>query len=191
MKKIIFTLLVGLMGYVGMAQSIFDRYANSSDVSYFSISPKMFQMLGQMSINVDDPEAEEFLKMVKSINNFKVLISTESNVSDEMKIWIDSHIKKENLEILMTFNDEDAKNIAFYVKEGSSENKVAQLLMYSKDMNGKAGDKNNMQIGGRTLEAVLLLLEGDIDLNQISKLTEKMDLPGGDQLRKASKNKSL
>ena len=191
MKKIIFTLLVGLMGYVGMAQSIFDRYANSSDVSYFSISPKMFQMLGQMSINVDDPEAEEFLKMVKSINNFKVLISTESNVSDEMKIWIDSHIKKENLEILMTFNDEDAKNIAFYVKEGSSENKVAQLLMYSKDMNGKAGDKNSIQIGGRTLEAVLLLLEGDIDLNQISKLTEKMDLPGGDQLRKASKNKSL
>ena len=191
MKKIIFTLLVGLMGYVGMAQSIFDRYANSSDVSYFSISPKMFQMLGQMSINVDDPEAEEFLKMVKSINNFKVLISTESNVSDEMKIWIDSHIKKENLEILMTFNDEDAKNIAFYVKEGSSENKVAQLLMYSKDMNGKAGDKNNIQIGDRTLEVVLLLLEGDIDLNQISKLTEKMDLPGGDQLRKASKNKSL
>lgn len=191
MNKIIFTLLVSLIGYLGMAQSIFDRYANSSDVSYFSISPKMFQMLGQMSINVNDPEAEEFLKMVKSINNFKVLISTESKVSDEMKIWIDSHIKKENLEILMTFNDEDAKNIAFYVKEGSSENKVAQLLMYSKDMNGKAGDKNNLQIGGRTLEAVLLLLEGDIDLNQISKLTEKMDLPGGDQLRKASKNKSL
>jgi hypothetical protein len=31
-----------------------------------------------------------------------------------------------------------------------------------------------------------LLIEGDIDLKQISKLTDQMSLPGGKQLRKAS-----
>lgn len=191
MKKNIPLVLFCFFCYFGMAQSIFERYANSKEVSYFSISPKMFQMLGQMSINIDDPEAEEFLTMVKSINNFKVLVSAEAKVSDEMRTWIDSHIKKENLEVLMTFNDEDAKSITFYVKEGSSENKVAQLLMYSKDMNSSRNDSSNIKINGRTLETVLLLLEGDIDLNQISKLTDKMDLPGGDQLKKASKTKSL
>ena len=41
------------------------------------------------------------------------------------------------------------------------------------------------------IEAVLLLLEGDIDLNKISKLTDQMDLPGGKQLKKAQQKKSL
>jgi hypothetical protein len=36
-----------------------------------------------------------------------------------------------------------------------------------------------------------MLLEGNIDLNQISKLTEKMALPGGEYLKKAGKNNSL
>lgn len=187
MKKIILITLVALFSHLGVAQSIFDRYANSSEVSYFSISPKMFQMLGQMSINVDDPEAEEFFTMVKSINNFKVLISTEAKISGEMKTWIESHIKKEKLETLMTFNDENAQNIAFYVKEGSSENRVSQLLMFSKDMNSSSNKEENLKVNGKSLESVLLLLEGDIDLNQISKLTDKMDLPGGEQLKKPAK----
>ena len=36
-------------------------------------------------------------------------------------------------------------------------------------------------------ESVIISLTGDIDLNQIAKLTEKMDLPGGEHLEKASK----
>jgi hypothetical protein len=41
----------------------------------------------------------------------------------------------------------------------------------------------------REIETVLLSLTGDIDLRQISKLTNKMNVPGGDQLKKVkSKN---
>ena len=36
-------------------------------------------------------------------------------------------------------------------------------------------------------ESVIISLTGDIDLNQIAKLTDKMDLPGGEHLEKASK----
>jgi hypothetical protein len=49
----------------------------------------------------------------------------------------------------------------------------------------------SLNINGREIKAVLLLLEGDIDLNKISKLTDQMDLPGGNQLRKAQQSKSL
>ena len=51
--------------------------------------------------------------------------------------------------------------------------------------------KNNLEINGRNIEAVLLLLEGDIDLNKISKLTDQMNLPGGKQLKKAQQKKAL
>jgi hypothetical protein len=49
----------------------------------------------------------------------------------------------------------------------------------------------NLNINGREIKAVLMLLEGNIDLNKISKLTDQMDLPGGNQLRKAQQKKSL
>ena len=38
-------------------------------------------------------------------------------------------------------------------------------------------------------ETVLMSLTGDFDLNEISVLTDKMRLPGGDELKKATKGK--
>ncbi|CAN0603526.1 unnamed protein product [Ectocarpus sp. 12 AP-2014] len=46
----------------------------------------------------------------------------------------------------------------------------------------------DIDVNGKKLETVLLSLTGDINLRSVSKLTDKMDLPGGDQLGKAAKN---
>jgi hypothetical protein len=43
--------------------------------------------------------------------------------------------------------------------------------------------------GGGQEETVLMSLTGDFDLNELSVLTDKMSLPGGDDLKKASKSK--
>jgi hypothetical protein len=37
------------------------------------------------------------------------------------------------------------------------------------------------------IETVLLSLTGDIDLRQVSKLTNQLNVPGGEQLKKATK----
>ena len=37
-------------------------------------------------------------------------------------------------------------------------------------------------------DPVLLLLKGDIDLREVSNLTAKLDVPGGDLLKNANKN---
>ena len=189
MKKLLSTLLLAMFVFNVHAQSFFDEYENRDDVSFFSISPKMFQMLGKMSINVEDPEASEFLKMVMSINNFKVLISGSDQVSTDMLQWVDKQVVANNLETLITIKDPEA-DVVFYVKEGKSADRVEKLLMYSKDRS-KIDPSKNLSVGGRDIESVLMLLEGDIDLNQISKLTEKMDLPGGRQLQKAGKKKNF
>ena len=178
-----FFLTVGVKG-----QAIFEHYANNDDVTLVSISPKMFKMLGQMSISVDDPEAQDYLDMVTSINNFKVLISSNQEIGEEMQKWVSQQVNKADLEELMSVKDPDA-NVTFYVKDGNIEDHVEQLLMFVTEA-GKFS-KNNIEIEGRDIEAVLLLLEGDIDLNKISKLTDQMDLPGGKQLKKAQKKKSL
>jgi len=183
MKKIYVVLF--MLGTLFLsAQSIFDAYANNEEISYVSISPKMFQMLGKMSVSSSDPEAAEFLKMVQSIRNFKVLVSANAAISDEMMEWVTQQVLEKKLEELMTVKDVDS-DIHFYVKESGKEDLVEQLLMFAFD---KTGGASAPVVRGKKVESVLMLLEGAIDLNQISKLTEKMDLPGGEQLKMAGKN---
>ena len=88
----------------------------------------------------------------------------------------------------MSVKDKEA-DVVFYVKDGKKEDHVEQLLMYANERS--LGNENDLTFNGRTLEAVLMLLEGDIDLNQISKLNDKMDLPGGKQLKKAQQKNPL
>jgi len=47
----------------------------------------------------------------------------------------------------------------------------------------------NITINGkqRVVETVLLSLKGDIDLREVSKLTTKLNVPGGELLKKATK----
>jgi len=42
---------------------------------------------------------------------------------------------------------------------------------------------------GKGNSTVLMSLTGDFNLNEISVLTDKMRIPGGDDLKKATKNK--
>jgi len=190
MKKNLLLITIFIASFWVSGQNIFERYADNDKVTLVSISPKMFKMLGQMSMSLDDPEAQEYMEMVTSINNFKVLVSSSEDISDDMLKWVNDQVSKENLDELMSIKDKDA-DVTFYVKEGKNEAYVEKLLMYVNEIIKPDSKKSNFNFNGREIKAVLMLLEGNIDLNKISKLTDQMDLPGGNQLRKAQQKKSL
>ena len=183
MKKLSLLLIGFMLSLTVKGQTIFERYADYDDVSLVSISPKMFKMLGQLSVSLDDPEAQEYIDMVSSIENFKVLISGNDEVTVAMSKWVAEQLSSKDLEELMTIKDADA-DVAFYVKNGKSDDRVEKLIMYVNGVNPEI--IKDSPLGERTVETIILLIEGDIDLKQISKLTDQMSLPGGKQLRKAS-----
>lgn len=183
MKKLSLVLIGFMLSLTVKGQSIFERFADYDDVSLVSISPKMFKMLGQLSVSLDDPEAQEYIDMVSSIENFKVLISGNDEVTVAMSKWVAEQLSSKDLEELMTIKDADA-DVAFYVKNGKSDDRVEKLIMYVNGVNPEI--IKDSPLGERTVETIILLIEGDIDLKQISKLTDQMSLPGGKQLRKAS-----
>ena len=186
-KKSILIAVVALLmlPLSGIAQNVFDKYSDNENVTYVSIKPKMFQMLAKMDINTDDPEAQEYINMVNSITSFKTMATDDKDISSDIVKWVKS--RSTSLEELMVVKD-NGVNMTFYIKEGKDEDHVSELLMF---INGlEAVTKNsNIEVNGkkRTVETVVISITGDIDLNQISKLANKMDLPGGDELEKKNK----
>ncbi|MRH99927.1 DUF4252 domain-containing protein [Kriegella sp. EG-1] len=183
MKKQIAIFLLALLPTFIYSQDIFEKYEDNSDVTFVAMQPKMFQMLANISVDSDDPEAQEFFSLVKSITSFRVITTANNSISKDMNGWVTSKLKGSTYEELMRVRDGDS-NVKFYVKEGKDDDHVKELLMFVTGMADK-----NIKIEGKNMETVLLSLTGDIDLRKIGKLTDKMDLPGGKQLSKAAEKK--
>ncbi len=181
-KVIVFIMALMLAPLTGMAQGIFEKYSDNSDVTYVSIKPKMFQMIAKMGINVEDPEAKSYMDMVKSITSFKTIVTDNKTISGDISKWVKS--RSGSLEELMEVKD-DGTEVKFYVKEGKDADHVKELLIFvngiDKAMKGKGVEINGEH---RKIETVVVSLTGDIDLNEISKLTDKMNIPGGKHLEK-------
>ena len=80
---------------------------------------------------------------------------------------------------------DEGSEVKFYVKEGKDSDHVKELLIYVNGID-KAMKGNGVNVNGevRKIQTVVVSLTGDIDLNEISKLTEKMNIPGGSHLEK-------
>ena len=144
-------------------------------------------MLATMGVDIDDPEMKEYAEMASSITGFKVFTTGDEKVSADMKATVNRYLKSSDLEELMRIKDGD-QTVNFYVKEGKDDNHVKELLMHITGLKEMTKD-SNIEINGqkREFETVVMTLTGDIDLRQVSKITNQMDIPGGEQLKKAGK----
>lgn len=186
-KNLILAIAFVVTSAFSFGQGIFDKFEDNEDVTSVVINQKMFKMLATMGVDIDDPETQEYVDMAKSITGFKVFTTGNEAISADMNATVKSYLKSTKLEELMRIKDGD-QTVFFYVKEGKDENHVKELLMFVNGLKEMTKGQN-IEINGkkREVETVVLSLTGDIDLRQISKLTNQMNMPGGDQLKKAGK----
>jgi hypothetical protein len=172
MKKLILSLVIVLTTNTFFAQSVFDKFDGLDDVTTVIVNKKMFALLSKM--DVKDKETQQYVNLIKKLDNLKVFVTQSDKRSDEMKAVADKYIKSSALEELMRLN-EKGKSVKIYVKSGASDSQIKELLMFVE--------------GGGKEESVLMSLIGNFDLDELSVLTDKMNLPGGDDLKKVSKGK--
>ncbi|MBT9188467.1 DUF4252 domain-containing protein [Zobellia russellii] len=180
MKQILIVLMVAMLPVIGFSQSLFDKYEDLDKVSAVVVNRSMFNLLSKIDVEVDDPEAKDFMDIAKSLNNLKVFITEDKVIAGDMKLSVDKYLKSAKLEELMRVKDKDA-NVKFYIRSGKDDDHVSELLMFV------TGMKSDIDVNGRKFETVLLSLTGDIDLNKIGSLTKKMNLP--EELNEAGKNR--
>jgi len=175
MRKSIVILVIMLLPTAFFGQAAFDKFDGQDEVTSVIVNKKMFEMMGSVKKDNKDKDTQQYLNLIKKLDNLKVFTTNSTRVTSEMKVTAEKYMKSGGLEELMHIND-GGKNIKIWVKSGAKDSQIKELLMF---MEGTS--KGN--------ETVLMSLTGDFDLNELSVLTDKMRLPGGDELKKATKGK--
>jgi hypothetical protein len=173
MKKFIITLVLAVLPSLFFAQSTtFDKFEKDG-VDAVIVNKKMFELMGNVKMDPKDKNAQQYLNLIKKLENLKVFTTTNNKIVAEMKSTVEGYLKKNPLEELMRIN-EGGRTVKIYVKTGATSSQVKELLMF-------------MEGGGPKQSTVLMSLTGNFDLSEISFLTDYMKIPGGTELKKAAK----
>ena len=175
MRKFILTVVLAFVSNAFFAQPAFDQFEGQDDITSVIVNKKMFDLMSKVKMDSSDKETMQYLNLIRKLDNLKVFTTTSVRATADMKTAAEKYIKTGGLEELMRVNEE-GKNIKIVVKSGTTDAKIKELLMF-------------IEGGGKEKETVLMFLTGDFDLSEIAVLTDKMRIPGGDDLKKATKGK--
>ncbi|MGC4041370.1 MAG: DUF4252 domain-containing protein [Flavobacterium sp.] len=170
MRKLFLSLVLILSANTIFAQAAFDKFEDQEDITAVIVNKKMFSLLSKMEVK--NKEDQQYINLIKKLENLRVFVTQSDKKADEMKAASDKYIKTAGLEELMRIT-EKGKGVKIFVKSGATDSQIKELMMFVE--------------GSGKEDTVLMSLIGDFDLNELSVLTDKMNLPGGDDLKKASK----
>ena len=173
-KKLVVTIVFVFASSTIFAQAAFDKFDGQDGVTSIIVNKKMFDLMSKVKVDASDRETQQYLSLIKKLDNLKVFTTKNTRIEGEMKVVADKYVKTAGLEELMRVN-ENGRNVKILVKSGATDSQIRELLMFIE------GAKND--------DTVLMSLTGNFDLNEISILTDKMRIPGGDDLKKATKGK--
>jgi hypothetical protein len=170
MKKVLITLLIAFASNSFYGQAVFDQFDGQEEIVSVIVNKKMFELMSKVKVDDSDKETQQYLKLIQNLENLKVFSTTNSTAARKMKEAADSYIKSASLEELKKVN-ENGKQVTIDVKKGTN-NQLKEFLMFIDD------DANGIN------RSVLMSLTGVFNLNDISILTDKMQIPGGTELKK-------
>jgi hypothetical protein len=166
MKKI--TAIAILLASFSMAANaqdaitkFFDKYAGNEAFTEVTVSSRMFGLFTEME--VDNAEDQEILDAINKLTSLKMLAKDEGTDNMELYKELMSKMPKEGFDELMSMR-EGGQQMKFMIKEKAG--KISELVLVS---------------GGESFFVIRLL--GEIDLKQVSKLSQKMNIEGLDKLQ--------
>lgn len=176
MKKIYTLIVFVLVSTITFAQqSVFDKFEGMDNVKSVLVTKKMFQMMGNVKMDANDKEMQKFISLTKKLDNLKQFSTSNPKIKADLKATAEKYMVSAGLEELMRLKD-GTQNIRISVKSAGTNSQIKELLMLIED-------------SGASNETIVMSLTGNFDLNELSVLTDKMNLPGGNVLNKTAKGK--
>lgn len=169
MKKIVFFIALAVITVKINSQSpvdkFFDKYAGTEGFTTVYITKYMFDLFKDMENAEEDDEMDE---LISRLNSIKILATdddpnTETSINlynEVMKILPESEYKE------MMVIKEQNEDVKFLIREEGKMVAELLLLVNSPD------------------ESVVISIQGDIDMKNISKIAKSMNIEGMDKLEK-------
>ena len=151
-KKFLLPFLFAFVSSVSFAQSAFDKFDGQDGVTSIIVNKKMFDLMSKVKVDASDKETQQYLNLIKKLDNLKVFTTKSNRVEGEMKLVADKYIKTAGLEELMRVN-ENGRNVKILVKSGATDSQIRELLMFIE--------------GAENDDTLLMSLTGNFDLNEI------------------------
>ena len=86
MKKLILTAVLILVSSPFFAQSAFDKFDGQDDVTSIVVNKKMFELMSKVKVDASDKETQQYLSLIKKLDNLKVFTTKSTRVEGEMKV---------------------------------------------------------------------------------------------------------
>ena len=148
------------MGQKSAVDKVFDKYSGKEGYTTVYISSFMFNMLN--SLETDDPEFDEFKKATAGIKSIKILTQDGGN-SVAFGAELLEMLPRSEYQEMMVVKDQD-EDVLFLAREEGG--KITEFLLI---VSGGGDD-------------ALIAIQGDIDLESISKIASGLDMPGLENL---------
>jgi hypothetical protein len=155
-----FILALGVFGQKSAVDEVFDRYSGKEGYTTVYISSFMFNLMN--SLEVDDPEYNEFKKATAGINSIKIL-TQEGDGSAPFGKELISMLPRSEYKEMMVVKEEDE-----------------EVLFLAREQGGRISEFLLIVSGGG--EDALIAIQGDIDLESIASIASGLDMPGIDNL---------
>ena len=175
MKKLIFTLVLAVMATPLFAQDAFEKMGNLKNTSETVVTKDAFELLAEINMDIEDEGVKAGKGLLDSLKDARFYSTSNADSAKKMIAMANAYIKSNGLVKLMSVKEDD-QIFSFHVERGSNSKKVRTLVMVI-DETMNAGNP----------EALVMKISGDIDLAQISKITKMINVPGQDQIEKATK----
>jgi len=169
MKRLLL-LIIGLLLYVnGFAQDdvitkYFSEYEKRDDFTTIIITSRMFELIAQIP---ESEEEEDVMNVIRKLNGLKILTSSEYPQRAELSRKAVKIIEEKGFEELMI------------IKEGEEEIK---FLIHEKD--GHISEFVMLISGDDDGDFFLMTMTGNLNLKDISRLSETLDIDGFEHLDK-------
>ncbi len=165
MKRTIIAGAIILMGVLAYGQSsavdkVFDKYSGKDGYTTVYISSFMFNLLN--SLEVDDPDYNEFKKATTGIKSIRILTQDGDGSVAFGKELLDMLPRSEYQEMMKVKDQEE--EVLFLAREEGG--KITEFLLI---VSGGSDD-------------VLIAITGDIDLESLSSIASGLDIPGMENL---------
>jgi CRISPR/Cas system-associated protein endoribonuclease Cas2 len=171
MKRVIILMILFIIPVLILAQNtpvdaLFDKYAGKDGFTTIYISKYMFDMF--RSHDIEDKEADELNRVLGKLTSIKILtVEDQEFIGKGVNFYneIMKELPREKYNELMVVKDKDS-DVVFLSRE--EKGVIVELLLIA----GGADESDN----------VLISIQGEIDLETISKLSKTLNIEGMESL---------